>query len=146
MEQAHAEQPPPAAGPPPVANVAEPGLLENASALWHDVRALAYDHLQLAALETQRAWQGLVAILAYGIIIGVLAVSAWLSLAGLIVRGLVNHGIGAGTAVLGVVVLNVLGAGGFAVAVRRESRALCYPATVRNLKPTRATAAVMERA
>ncbi|MGH9578582.1 MAG: hypothetical protein ACRD3R_14175, partial [Terriglobales bacterium] len=72
----------PAESPPEVGSQAgaaaashDAGPLENALALWHDLKCLAHDLLRLATLEARRAGESLVAILAYGIVVGVLVSS-----------------------------------------------------------------------
>ena len=71
------EQPAAPAAPPPAA---DPGLLASAEALWQDLRALGHDYLRLVALEAQRAGESLVSIVVFGIVVGLLVVSAWLGL------------------------------------------------------------------
>ena len=135
MDAAHAagnstEQPSVAGASAPV-----PGLLDNAAALWGDLKGLAHDHLELAALETRQAGESLVWIIAYGIVVGVLCVSAWLGLVAALVLWLVDRGMPASAAVLLAVVVNLLGAFGFVLAIKKTSQALRFPATVRALKP-----------
>ena len=56
------------------------GLPKEAELLWCELRGLAHDHLQLAALETQRAGESLVTMIAVGMIVAGLLLSAWLGL------------------------------------------------------------------
>jgi len=64
-----------------------------------------------------------------------LCVSAWLGIVAALVLWLVDRGVPASAAVMGAVVLNLLGAFGFVLAIKRTSHALRFPATVRALKP-----------
>lgn len=130
-------------GPP----VPAPGLIENLEALWGDLRGTAHDHLQLAALEARRAALSLVWMAAYGVVVGILVAATWLAVVGAIVLWLIESGLGAGTAVLVGAALNLLGAFGFALLIRRRSRWLHFPSTVRGLAPRNPdeTRAVSER-
>jgi len=121
------------------------GLIDNGRALWNDLRGLAHDQLRLAALEAQRAGESLVAIVAYGIVVGVLLAGAWLGAAIAFVLWLVGLGVGASAALLVAVLINLAGAVAFAVAIRRRSRYLRFPATVRSLAPVDEAAAAAER-
>lgn len=126
------QSPPPddAGAPAPV-----PGLIENLGALWVEVRGSAHDHLQLAALEAQRAVLSLVWIAIYGAVIGMLVAATWLVVAGALVLWLIDYGLGASTALLLGAALNLLGALGFALLMRRKSQVLLFPATLRGLDP-----------
>jgi len=94
------------------------GLPKEAELLWCELRGLAHDHLQLAALETQRAGESLVTMIAAGMIVAGLLLSAWLGLIGAAVLALISRGIMAsGSAVLLAVALNL---GGRARALWRD--------------------------
>ena len=56
------------------------GLLQEAKSLWHELRELAHDQLTLAALETKLAGKSLVTMIAAGVMVALLVVSAWLGL------------------------------------------------------------------
>ena len=130
-----AQEPPDRGGEPPAAAVTpEPGLLDNAQALWHDLRGLAHDHLQLAALETQRAGKSLVTMLACAVAAGLLLVTAWLGLMAAGAVGLVALGLHPGLALMLVAALNVAAACLLFVLIRRSSRDLRFSATVRSLQ------------
>ncbi len=66
--------------PLPGAPTSNPGVLESAQALWSDMRELAHAHLQLAALETQRAGRSLVNMVVCAVAAAMLLVGAWLGL------------------------------------------------------------------
>lgn len=129
------EQPATPSAPAPAA---DPGLLASAEALWHDLLALGHDYLRLAALETQRAGESLVSIVLFGIVAGLLVVSAWLGLAGALVLWLIDsRGWNGSLAMLLAVIINLGGAFGFVMAIRAKSKNLRFPATVNSLRPNR---------
>jgi len=135
MDSAQATGSVPAQPPAADTGAPAPGLIDNAAALWGDLKGLAHDHLELAALETRRAGESLVSIVAYGIVVGVLLVSAWLGLIAALVLWLVDRGVAASAAVLLAVLVNLVGAGVLVLLIKRTSQALKFPATVRALKP-----------
>jgi uncharacterized membrane protein YqjE len=123
---------------PPQADVggaAAPGFVDNAVALWDDLKALAHDHLELAALETKRAGESLVMIVVFGIVAAILLVTAWMGLVAALVLWLVTLDLSVWLAVLIGVVVNVAAAGGLVFAIKSRTTALRFPATVRALKP-----------
>jgi uncharacterized membrane protein YqjE len=130
----HSEHPAASAAAPAVC--AEPvatGLLDGLDALLKDLRNRAHDQLRLAALETRRAAESLVLILAFGIVVGVALGAACLLAVAAIVVALIDSGIAAGIALLLAALLLLLVAAGLALAIRRHSRALRFPATLRSL-------------
>lgn len=142
----------PAGAPRALPEGSEPGapgsdqsVLESVKAAWHDLRGLAHDQLQLAALEAQRAGRSAVAIVAYGVAAGLLIASAWLGMAVIVVMVLITLGIDAVVAVSIAVMGNVLGALGFVLAIRRRSRDLGFPASLRSLDPGRRAPALTEQ-
>jgi uncharacterized membrane protein YqjE len=110
-----------------------PGLLEGIDALVKDLRRRVRDQLRLAALETRRAGESLVLILAFGIVVGVVLGAAALLAVAAIVVVLIDSGIAAGTALLLTALLLLLVAAGLALVIKRHSRALRFPATLRSL-------------
>lgn len=122
-----------AAGTPDTAPA--PGLIENIAELWAELRGSAHDQLQIAALEAQRALLSLVWIAVYGTVLGMLVAATWLAAAGAIVLWLIDSGLGASAALVVGATLNLLGAFGFVLLIRRKSQALRFPATLRNLDP-----------
>jgi len=117
-------------GTPP----SDPGLLEEAKSLWHDLRGLAHDQLALAALETKLAGKSLVTMIAAGVLIAALLVSAWLGLMGAAVLWLVDMGVAATIALLVAVSANLLLALFLYYVIRRLSRHLQFPATLRSIR------------
>ena len=113
----------------------DPGLLDIAQQLWHDLYGLAHDHLLLAALETQRAGRSLVDMIAYAVAAGILLASAWLGLMATGALWLIDSGLNARWALLLVVALNIAAAYVLSMMIRRRSHQLRFPATVSSLKP-----------
>lgn len=107
-------------------------LIENLGVLWADLRLTAHDHLQLVALEAQRATLSLVWMAVYGAVVGMLVAASWLIVSGALVLWLIESGLGTSTALLLGAALNLLGAIGFAVMMRRKSEVLLFPATLRS--------------
>ena len=112
----------------------EAGLLDEMIALSSDVRELAEAHLQLAALEAKLAGRSLLTIIAAALAIALLLVGAWFGLMAAVVVGLAAWGLSIAAAILVIVVLNVGAAILLLRLIRRRSRQLGFPATVRSLK------------
>jgi hypothetical protein len=111
------------------------GLLEDARLLWQEIRGLAQDQLTLVALETRLAGKSLVTMIAAGVMIAVLLVTAWLGLACAVVLWLVAIGVAASVAVLLAATANLVLALALYMVARRQSRYLQFPATLRSLRP-----------
>ena len=111
------------------------GVLEDAQSLWHELRGLTHDRFRLAALETQRAGKSLVDMIVAGIMVAVLLISAWLGLLTAAVLRLVAHGMVASSAILFAVAFNLLLTLILFGVIRRKSRYLQFPATLRSLQP-----------
>jgi hypothetical protein len=112
------------------------GLPKEAQGLWYELRGLAHDHLQLAALETQRAGESLVTMIVAGMMVAGLLLSAWLGLMGAAVLALTSRGVmGSGSALLLAVALNLGVALVLCGVIRRRSHHLRFPANTRSLQP-----------
>ena len=111
------------------------GVLEDAQSLWHELRELTHDRFRLAALETQRAGKSLVDMIVAGIMVAVLLINAWLGLLTAAVLRLVAHGMVASSAILLAVAFNLLLTLLLFGVIRRKSRHLQFPATLRSLQP-----------
>lgn len=111
------------------------GLLEDAKSLWHELRGLAHDQLTLAALETRLAGKSLVTMIAVGVMVAVLLVSAWLGLVAAAVLWLISIGVIASIAMLLAVAANLALALILYDVIRRQSRYLQFPATLRSIRP-----------
>ena len=127
------------------ASTSDAGLLDDAKALWQQLRGLAHDQLTLATLEARLAGQSLVTMIAAGVMIGALLISAWLGLMGAAVLWLISHGVIASIAMLVAVGVNLLVALGLYHVSRRQSRHLLFPATRRSLRPVPPTLQRSER-
>jgi uncharacterized membrane protein YqjE len=131
--------PPEASAERPVADddyaVRAAGSLESLSALQRELRSLVHDQLQLAALEVRLAAHSLMAMLAAAIFAGLLLLFAWVALMGATGFGLADMGLHPTLAWLAVAALTLVLAlllGGF---IRRRSRRLGFPASLRTLQP-----------
>lgn len=111
------------------------GIIEEVRSLWQELRGLTQDRFHLAALETQRAGESLVAMIIAAVMFAVLLSGAWLGLMAVAVLVLIENGVAATTAILQAVVLNVLIALILYGVMRRKSRYLRFPATLRSLQP-----------
>ena len=109
---------------------------KEARLLWHDLRGLAHDHFELAALETQRAGESLVAMVVAGMLVAGLLLSAWLGLMSAAVLALTSHGVmETGSALLVAVFVNLLVALVLWRVIARLSHRLRFPANARSLQP-----------
>jgi uncharacterized membrane protein YqjE len=112
------------------------GVLEDARALWNELRGLTLGRFRLAALETQQAGNSLVTMIMAGVIVAVLFGSAWLGLVAAAVLWLVENGVVVvSSAILLAVALNLLLALILCGVIRHKSRNLQFPATLRTLQP-----------
>jgi uncharacterized membrane protein YqjE len=113
-----------------------PGVLDDAQALWSELRGLGYDHLHLAALETQRAGESLVSMVMAAVMVAILLMGAWLGLMAATVLWVVENSLVAtSSAILLAVVFNLLLALGFCSVIRRKRHYLQFPSTLRSFQP-----------
>ncbi|MFZ2312605.1 MAG: phage holin family protein [Methylobacter sp.] len=115
--------------------MSDSGVLDDAQSLWNELRGLTHDRFRLAALETQRAGKSLVTMIVAGVMVAGLLSSAWLGLMAAAVLELVKNGIVVSSAILLAVAFNFLLALILFVVIRRKSRYLRFPATLRSLQP-----------
>ena len=115
---------------------AGPGLFEGAGPLIREFQGVAHDYFVLAALETKRAGMSLVIMLAAGVMMAILLISAWLGLVTAGVFGLIAAGLAPWLSVLIAVVANLAVAAGLYALIRYKQRYLAFPATARNLRPS----------
>ena len=120
--------------PGQTATCGDSSILEDAQSLLHELRGLAHDRLLLAALETRRAGESLVSMMIAGVMIALLLGSAWLGLMAVAVLGMIENGIVASSAILLAVAANLLLVLILFRVVRRKSRSLQFPATLRSLQ------------
>jgi uncharacterized membrane protein YqjE len=114
--------------------VSDSSVLEEAQSFLNELLGLTYDRFRLAALETRRAGESLVAMLLAGVMVAFLLSSAWLGLMAAAVLELIGNGIVASSAILLAVAFNLLLALLLCRVMRRKSRYLHFPATLRSLK------------
>ncbi len=112
-----------------------PSALEGTRALTRELCELMHDQLQLAALEARLAAHSAMTMVAAAVGLGVLLVTVWLGLMGAAVSVLVSAGLAPSLALLGIAVLNLLVSPILYGLIRRQSRNLGFPATLRTLKP-----------
>ncbi len=110
--------------------------LEDAKSLWHELLGLSHDRFLLAALETQRAGESLVAMTVAGVMVAVLLSCAWFGFVAAAVLRLVENGIVASSAILLAVAFNLLLVLILFSVIRRERSYLQFPATLRSLHHT----------
>jgi len=111
------------------------GPIEDLSTLQRELRSLVYEQLQLAALEVRLAARSTMTMISIAVCIGALVVLAWVGFMGAV--GLVLNSMGLQPAfvllVLAaltlVLILPLLGI------IRRRSRDLGFPASLRTFKP-----------
>jgi uncharacterized membrane protein YqjE len=126
-------------GPPVMASDTaspSPGLLDNGIIRFmHELRELAHDHLELAALETRLSVNTALTMAIIAIVTAIVLASAWMALVGSAALGLIGIGLAPPFAML------LLGAANFLLGfvgwqhIRRKSRSLGWPATQRALEP-----------
>lgn len=109
--------------------------LADARLLWYELLGLTQNRFRLAALETRRAGESLVAMIVAGVMVAALLSSAWLGLMAASVLELIEHGVRANYAIVLAAVFNLLLALIFYGVIRRKSRYLQFPATLRSLQP-----------
>jgi uncharacterized membrane protein YqjE len=114
--------------------VRDSSVLEDAQSLLHELLGLTHDRFRLAALETRRAGESLVAMLVAGVMVAVLLSGAWLGLMAAAVLWLIGNGVVACSAILIAVAFNLLLALILCLVMRRKSRYLQFPATLRSLQ------------
>lgn len=109
-------------------------VLEDAQSLCHELLDITHDRFRLAALETRRAGESLVSMIMAGVMVAFLLSSAWLGVMASAVLGLIGKGVLASNAILLAVALNLLLALILYRVIRRKSRYLQFPATLRALQ------------
>ena len=115
--------------------MATPGPLDDLSALRRELRGLVHDQLQLAGLELRLAAHSLMTMLAAAVCIGALLVVAGVALMGAAGLSLMEMGLEPALVLLLLAALTLLLAGLLRVLIRRRSRDLGLPASLRALRP-----------
>jgi uncharacterized membrane protein YqjE len=101
---------------------------------WSSMKGLVQDHALLAVLELQRAGISLVKMLAAGIVITILIVSAWMGLVAAAVVWAVGAGASWGVALLVAAIVNIAIAAGIAFWAKSQVPDLLFAATLRQLR------------
>jgi len=114
--------------------VAVPDLFDDVVGLSRELGELARDQLELVALETKLAARSVMTMIAAAVAIGLLLVTAWLGLMGALIWWLVGAGVAPAFGMIVLVVLNLLAALIPYNLIRRRSRSLGFPATLRSLR------------
>ena len=104
------------------------------SLAWTNVKGLVQNHALLAVLELQRAGISLVKMLAAGIIISILVVSAWMGLVAAAVVWAVGEGANWAVALLVAAIVNIAIAAGLAFWAKSQIPDLLFAATLRQLR------------
>jgi uncharacterized membrane protein YqjE len=104
------------------------------SLAWSNVRGLVQDHALLAVLELQRAGISLVKMVAAGIVISILVVSAWMGLVAAGVVWAVGAGANWGLAIFIAALVNIAIAVGLAFWAKSQIPDLLFAATLRQLR------------
>ena len=112
----------------------EPGVFAEARSLLGELGELAHDQMQIVSLETQRVGESFVSMVVYGLAVGLLAVTAWLGLIGVLVLWLIHAGVIAPVALLIAVVLNLAAALGLIFAIRARSDGLRFSSTMESFR------------
>jgi uncharacterized membrane protein YqjE len=101
---------------------------------WTNLRGLAQDHALLAVLELQRAGISLVKIVIAGIIISILAVSAWMGLVASAVAWAIGQGANWALAILVAALVNVVIAVALGFWAKKQVPDLLFAASLRQLR------------
>lgn len=113
------------------------GIVEELSGAFASARWLLSSILDLFSLEARRAGLTLVLMLACGAVGAILVVAAWLGLLAALVLWSVSLGVGWEVALAQMALANLVLAGLLWWLCAWMSRALLFPATRRQLKPSR---------
>lgn len=111
------------------------GPLDDLSALQRELRALVHDQVQLAGLELRLAAHSLMTMIAAAVCIGAMLVVVWLGLLGAAGLGLMKLGLAPALVLLMLSAFTLVLAGLLGLLIRRRSRDLGLPASLRALKP-----------
>ena len=107
------------------------------SLAWTNVKGLVQDQALLAVLELQRAGISLVKMVAAGIVISILVVSAWMAIVAAGVVWAVGAGANWGLAIFIAALANIALAAGLAFWAKSQIPDLLFAATLRQLRKTR---------
>lgn len=120
--------------PPENTANSSPSLIQEAKSWWEEMSGLFQSHLELAALETQQAGKSLVKMIAAGVMVALLLVTAWLGLFSAIILWFIHMGMLASVAILLGVIGNLALAAFLYYFIREQIHHLSWPATRRSFK------------
>lgn len=100
---------------------------------WHEVRGLVRDHAALAVLEAQHAGIRFAMLVGLALAVGVLAVTAWLTLITAFAVWLLGEGMSWPAVLVVAALLNVLIAGILLWVAKSRVAEMPFPATLRQL-------------
>lgn len=109
------------------------GLRAKGGALWQSLLGLAAAQLKLASLELRLAGEQLIALIAIGVLLAMLLLSAWLLALALVVMGLLQAGLPLALALLIAILLDLLAAAGLYGLLRWRGRQADFSASIRRL-------------
>ena len=118
--------------PPP----AQPSLASRVTTLARDVGNLVRDHLELAALEAQRAAISIAKVLSAAVIVSLLVITAWLTFVTGAIVWATDNGVSWPVALVVAGIVNLVVAGGGVLWIRRQLGDWAFPATRRQFKRT----------
>jgi uncharacterized membrane protein YqjE len=112
----------------------EPGLLEQAGALWAEIRGVAHGQFRLLALEARQAGARFAFMLALAVFAVALIATAWLGLVAVLVLLMMGAGMSLTAALLTAIALNLAAGAGCALLLRRHAREMPFAATLRSIR------------
>ena len=115
----------------------QPSLSTRVGALARDVGNIVRDHLELAALEAQRAAVSLAKVLSAAVVISILVVTAWLSFVASAIVWATDAGVSWPVALIVAGVANLVLAAGAVFWIRAQLGDWAFPATRRQLHRTK---------
>ena len=113
---------------------AQPPLSSRITALARDVADIVRDHLELAALEAQRAAISLAKVLSAAVVVSILVVTAWLSFVASAIVWATNEGVSWPVALVVAGIANLVLAAGAVFWMRAQLGDWAFPATRRQLQ------------
>lgn len=116
-----------------------PDLSAELSGWWLQVKVLLHNQLQLLTLEGERVARSMVALLVFGLIAGLLALTLWFGLLAQIVLLAQQSTLSAWQSLGLAMIVNLLGLWYVLRRCAYYSSLLRFPATLQSLRPTQAT-------
>jgi uncharacterized membrane protein YqjE len=114
----------------------QPSLASRVTTLARDTGNLVRDHLELAALEAQRAAISIAKVLSAAVIVSLLVITAWLTFVTSAIVWSTDKGVSWPAALIVAGVLNLVVAAGAVFWIRSQLGDWAFPATRRQFKRT----------